>query len=172
MKNLFSNLPDNSSAIDFFAGLLDSSASSFIDPQFLLLLQRGNPARDTGVSLGNQISAAFDCWKINTKEQDLISDNQKIQRVYKLLTEAHKKNDRLWEEVKCAQVKVSSHKKDMEEALSSLVTSTNSFETEKQKFILEIKKLSEKIVMLNRIIARQEIQLQSLLGEDQSAQNA
>jgi predicted RNase H-like nuclease (RuvC/YqgF family) len=158
--------------MDLFAGLLDSSLSSYIDPEFLLRLQRGNPAREIGISFGEQILASLGNQKMDSKDYDPNSPLQENQRISLLLAEAYRQNDRLREGLKDAQAKIASYKKDLEQASSRLAVLTRSFENEKQKYELEIRQLSEKIINLNRIVAHQEIQLQNLLGDNQSAYSA
>jgi len=164
--------PVNSSAMDLFAGLLDSSLSSFIDPEILLRLQRGNLAREVGNSLGEQVFASLGNPKMDPKANNPNTVPQENQRISLLLAEAYRQNDRLREDLKDAQAIIVSYIKDIEQASSRLDVHTCSFENEKQKYELEIRQLTEKIINLNRIVAHQEIQLQNLLGDNKSAYSA
>jgi hypothetical protein len=158
--------------MDLFAGLLDSSLSSFIDPEVLLRLQRGNPAREIGISLGEQILVSLGNQNMDPKDCDPNTAQQENQRISLLLAEAYIQNDRLREVLKDAQARIAIYKKDLELALSNLTVSSHFLEQKEKKYEQESKELREKITCLNRIVARQEIQLQNLIGEDQSAQNA
>jgi hypothetical protein len=172
MKTLNMTSLDNSTAMDLFVGLLESSLSSFIDPEILLRLQRGNPAREIGISLGEQILSSLGNQKMVPKDYDPNTALQENRRISLLLAEAYRQNDQLREVLKDAQVKIASYKEDLEQALSRLAVLTCSFENEKQKYKLEIRQLSEKIINLNRIVAHLEIQLQNLLGDNKSAYSA
>jgi len=172
MKLFSANDPKDSSAIQLFHGLLDSLGEPMIDSYHGTLLEKGDSPRSIGHFIGNQISSRIQ--DLNSRINELHWEVGSLKA--KIAAEQHTtdplETDRLYETIKATRTQLAQNKTELDLTLNLLRSTQMALEEEKQDHQRDIEHFSQKVTSLNRIIARQEIQLQNLLGDNKSAYSA
>jgi chromosome segregation ATPase len=168
MKLFTATDPKDSSAIQLFHGLLDSLGEPMIDSYLGSLLEKGDSPRGIGYSIGNQISSRIKDLNSRINELNWEVGSLKAQITAVQQTADQSETDRLCETIKTTKEQLSQNKIELDLTLNLLRSTQMALEEEKQDHQRDIEHFSQKVTLLNKIIARQEIQLQNLLGNDPS----
>lgn len=161
-----------SSAIQLFTGLLDSLGEPIIDSYLGTLLEQGDSPRSIGHSIGNQIASRIQDlnirinklnWEVGSLKAKIATTQQSADRL---------ETDHLYETIKATKEELNQTKTELGLTLNLLRSTQIALEEEKQDHQRDIEQFTQKVTSLNKIIARQEIQLQNLLGDNKSAYSA
>jgi outer membrane murein-binding lipoprotein Lpp len=168
MKLFTADDPKDSSAIQLFIGLLDSLGEPMIDSYLGSLLEKGDSPRSIGHSIGNQISSRIKDLNSQINELHWELGSLKAKIAARQQTADPSETDRLYETIKATKTQLAQNKIELDLTLNLLRSTQLALEKEKQDHQRDIENFSQKVTLLNKIIARQEIQLQNLLGNDPS----
>ena len=158
--------PKDPSAIQLFHGLLDSLGEPMIDSYFGSLLEQGDSPRSIGHSIGNQISSRIKDlntrinelqWEVGSLKAQIAAERQPLDP---------SETDRLYETIKTTKEELNQNKTELDQTLNLLRTTQMALEEEKQEHQRDIEHFTQKVTSLNKIVARQEIQLQNLIGDN------
>ncbi len=166
MKLFTAEDPKDSSALQLFHGLLDSLGEPMIDSYLGSLLEQGDSPRSIGHSIGNQILSRIQDLNSRINELDWEVRSLKAKIVAMQQTSDPSEKDRLYETIKATRTQLAQNKTELDLTLNLLRSTQMALEEEKQDHQRDIEHFSQKVTSLNKIIARQEIQLQNLLGDN------
>jgi seryl-tRNA synthetase len=168
MKITFTADDKASSALDFLRGVHQTMREQAFDDSLSQRLRQGESAFAVGCTAGRTVQAILDeCSSRKAENDELIWQNTNLRIHIQTLEDEH-----LLEELSQLQKNNKSLSQNWEKAKMQLTSVQYELKKERENSKQDINRLIQKNSDLKGIISRQEIQLQNILGEDQSTQNS